>query len=212
MGTPAILAGRIHDRHPLRRDPLTLMAWQQILYGGWYPIVRTAAMGVLAYLALVLMLRGSGKRTLSKFSAYDFVVTIALGSVLATVIVSKDVALAQGVVALAVLVGLQLVITWLSVRSSRVRALVQGEPALLLFRGEFLDATLRRERVTREEVRAAARARGQASLATIEAIVLETDGTITVVGGGPENHPPSALHDVRGHPSRPRHRDDRGAA
>lgn len=182
------------------------MSWQQMLLGSWSSILRTLVVGVLAYAAVVLVLRASGKRTLSKFSAYDFVVTIALGSVLATVTLSRDVALAQGVVALGVLVGLQFLITWLSVRSPRARALVQGDPALLLYRGEFLDATMRRERISREEVRAAARSEGHASLESIDVIVLETDGTITVVGGG-SGAPPTALHDVEGHPSADRRPD-----
>lgn len=180
-----------------------MIDWERTLHGGWPPLVRTVVVGVLAYAALVLLLRASGKRTLSKFSAFDFVVTIAIGSVLASVLVSDGVSLAQGVVALAVLVGLQYLITWLSVRSARVRELVRGDPTLLVFRGAFLDAAMRRERVTREEVRAAARSQGHASLDDIEAVVLETDGTLTVVRGEPGMQP-SALHDVRGHPSRER--------
>lgn len=174
------------------------MDWQAFLFGGWTPLARTVLVGVLAYASLVLLLRASGKRTLSKFNAFDFVVTVALGSTLATVLVSQQVALAQGVAAFAVLLGLQYAITWLSVRSGRVRALVKGEPALLLLRGEFLEGALRRERVTREELLAAARSQGIASLGEVEAAVLETDGTITLVPGAPDGAP-SGLRTVRGY-------------
>ena len=102
------------------------MEWSAILYGGWQPLARTAVIGVLAYLSLVVMLRLSGKRTLSKFNAFDFVVTIALGSTLATALLSQQAALAQGVAAFAVLMGLQFAITWLSVRSAWVSRLVSG--------------------------------------------------------------------------------------
>ena len=176
------------------------MEWERILLGGWPSIARTVVVGAAAYVALVLLLRLSGKRTLSKFNAFDFVVTIAIGSVLATVLVSNDVALAQGLTAFGVLLGLQFLITWLSTRSARVRALVKGEPTLLVHRGEFLDAALRRERVTREEVHAAVRDAGSASLAGVYAAVLETDGTITVVREAPDMHPTS-LDGVRGYPA-----------
>lgn len=179
------------------------MPWSRILFGGWEPLARTALVGVAAYLTLVVMLRLSGKRTLSKFNAFDFVVTIAIGSTLATVLTSREVALAQGVVALAVLLALQFAITWGAVRSGRVRRLVKGSPVLLAHRGEFLDGVLRGERVTREEVLAAARANGAASLAEIESAVLETDGTITVVRRSADVEP-SALSGVVGYP--PRHR------
>lgn len=177
------------------------MNWEGLLFGGWPALGRTVVVGVLACAALVTLLRGSGKRTLSKFNAFDFIVTVALGSTLATVLVSRQVALAQGVVALAVLIGLQYVITWLSVRSGRVRGVVQGEPALLLYRGTFLDGALRRERVTRADVLSAARADGQASLAEVEAVVLETDGTLTVVRRAPAGEP-SSLDGVVGYPPR----------
>lgn len=68
-------------------------------------------MGVLAYVALVVLLRVSGKRTLSKMNAFDLVVTVALGSTLATVLMAKDVALAEGVFAFALLIGLQLFVS-----------------------------------------------------------------------------------------------------
>lgn len=144
-------------------------------------MARTAVVGVLAYLSLIVLLRLSGKRTLSKFNAFDFVVTIALGSTLATILLSREVSLAQGVLALFMLLALQFVITWLSVRSSRVRELVKGEPTLLVYQGHFLDAALRTERVTREEVVAAVRAQGVGSIEQVDAAVLETDGTITAV-------------------------------
>ncbi len=137
--------------------------------------------GGLAYVALVALLRVSGKRTLSKLNAFDLVVTVALGSTLATILLSKETPLAEGVLAFALLIGMQFVITWLSVRSSTVSELVKSEPALLVYGGRLLHATLKRERVTEAEVRAAVRSAGFAALEEVEAVVLETDGTVTAV-------------------------------
>ena len=168
-----------------------------MFFESWAGLVRVVVVGALAYAALVLLLRASGKRTLSKMNAFDFVVTVALGSTLATALLSKDVPLAEGALAFALLILLQFAITWLSVRSARVSRLVKSEPALLLRRGEFLHGAMRRERVNEEEVRAAVRNSGRGSLSEIEAVVLETDGSLSVIGrseGGPE----SALTDVGG--------------
>ena len=68
-------------------------------------------------------------------NAFDLVVTVALGSILATMLLSKDVALAEGIVAFAVLIGLQFLIAWLSVRSRTISGLVKAEPRLLVFQG-----------------------------------------------------------------------------
>jgi uncharacterized membrane protein YcaP (DUF421 family) len=157
---------------------------EQALFDNGWILLRTLTIGVLAYTSLIILLRVTGKRTLSKMNAFDFVVTVALGSTLASVLLSREVTLAQGVTALALLIGLQLIITWLSVRVRWVRRLVTGEPSLLLYRGEFLDEALKRARVTRDEVRAAVRGSGLATLDQTEAVVLETDGSFSVVRSG----------------------------
>ena len=152
-----------------------------MFFDSWLGIIRTVIVGVCAYAALVGLLRVSGKRTLSKMNAFDFVVTVALGSTLATVLLSKDVALAEGVAAFALLIALQFVITWLSVRSKAVSELVKSEPRLLWHRGEFLRCAMRAERVGEGELLAAMRSQGQATLESIEAVVLETDGSFSVI-------------------------------
>ncbi|HEX6126976.1 MAG TPA: YetF domain-containing protein [Pyrinomonadaceae bacterium] len=144
-------------------------------------LFRTLAVGVFAYAALILSLRISGKRTLSKWNAFDFVVTIALGSTLATVILSKDVAFAEGIFALGLLIALQFVITWLSVRFDWVERLVKGEPTLLFDKGKFLRDAMERQRVAEDEVRMAIRAQGIAAIEAVEAVVLETDGSFSVI-------------------------------
>jgi uncharacterized membrane protein YcaP (DUF421 family) len=165
-----------------------------IVFAGWDGLIRVVVVAVLAYGALVVLLRASGKRTLSKMNAFDLVVTVALGSTLATVILSKDVALAEGVAAFAVLIGLQFVITWLSVRSAAVRRLVKAEPTLLFYRGQFLPDQMRRSRVLEDEVRAAVREQGVAALSEVEAVVLETDGSFAVVPRAEQ--PATALGDL----------------
>lgn len=153
-------------------------------FDGWQALGRTLVLGVLGYTSLVVMLRISGRRTLSKMNAFDMVVTVALGSTLATVLLSKDVTLAQGSLAFALLICMQFLVTWSSVRTRWVRRLVTGEPALLYHRGEYLPAALRRARVTRDEIRAAVRASGKAEMEQVEAVVLETDGSFSVIGQG----------------------------
>lgn len=157
----------------------------RIFFGTWSGLERTLLVGVLAYAALVLLLRISGKRTLSKMNAFDLIVTVALGSTLATVLLSKDVPLAEGVLAFLVLIVLQYLLAWGSSRSGRLakkfQGLIKSEPALLLYQGRFLEDALRRERIAQVEVLAALRNEGIADIQEVEAVVLETDGTFSVI-------------------------------
>lgn len=137
--------------------------------------------GAVAYLALLVLLRVSGKRTLAKLNAFDLVVTVALGSTLATILLSSDVSLSEGVAALALLVAAQLAVAWSSVRASRIRRLVKAEPTLLVHDGRVLEDRLRRQRVVVAEVRQAVRASGVGDLSLVAAVVLETDGSMSVI-------------------------------
>lgn len=155
-----------------------------MLFSNWADLGRVVVIGPLAYLALVVLLRASGKRTLTKLNVFDFLVTIALGSTLASVILTKSVSLAQGVAGFCVLIFLQYAITWLSVRWPAFENLVKAEPTLLLHDGRYLDGALKAQRVTRTEVQAALRAHGKAGAEGVTAVVLETDGSLTVISGG----------------------------
>src|SRR5687767_12493432 len=104
----------------------------------WGQIWRVVVVGLVVYPFLVATLRLSGKRTLAKMNAFDLVVTVALGSTLATVLLSRDVAVAEGAAALTVLVVLQLAASWLSVRSGMVRSVLKSEPTLLVRDGCLL--------------------------------------------------------------------------
>ena len=96
--------------------PKYLLPMEQAFFSSWTSIARVLLVGVAAYAGLVLLLRVSGKRTLTKMNAFDLVVTVALGSTLATVLRTKSVALADGLAAFALLIFLQYGLTWLSVR------------------------------------------------------------------------------------------------
>lgn len=167
-----------------------------MFFNDWYGLLRAVIVGVLAYGGLLLFLRVSGKRTLAKMNAFDLVVTVALGSTLATVLLSKQVALLEGLTGLAVLILLQFMVTRLSVRFATIRRLVRAEPTLLYYRGQLLGQALDDQRVTESEVYQAVRANGFADLDEVEAVVLESDGTFSVVSKGAGTG--SALADVPG--------------
>ena len=168
-------------------------------FDGWDSLLRILVSGVVAYAGLVLLLRISGKRTLSKMNAFDFVVTVAFGSILASMLLSKDVTLTEGLTGFGVLIGLQYVVAWLSVRFPFVERVVKATPSLLVWQGRMVHDTLRRERVTTEEVHAAVREAGYAGLEAVEAVVLETDGQISVVASADATPPNPSLQMVKGY-------------
>lgn len=152
-----------------------------MIFDSSFGIVRVVTVTALAYLALLVVLRLGGKRTLSKLNAFDLVVTVALGSTLATIALSSDVALVEGVVAFVVLAVAQFAVAGASSRWPRARRMVKAEPVLVLTDGRLVHDALLRERLTPGEVHQAVRSTGTGSLEHIAAVVLETDGTLSVI-------------------------------
>jgi uncharacterized membrane protein YcaP (DUF421 family) len=154
---------------------------EPLFFDGWQPLVRILVVGVSMYVSLVFFLRLSGSRTLATMNAFDFIVTVAIGSAFGRALTAKGVTLAEAVGAFALLVSLQYVVTRLQVRWPVVSRAVTNPPTLLYFRGEFLQDAIRSERVTEDEIRTAARKNDHGSLAEVEAVVLESSGEFSVV-------------------------------
>jgi uncharacterized membrane protein YcaP (DUF421 family) len=150
-------------------------------FDSWHQVGRAAVATSVAYVLLVALLRVSGKRTLAKFNAFDLVVTIALGSTLATIALSTDIAVAEGFVALAALILLQYVVAWFTARASIVRRGVKSEPVVVLVDGRLLADEIRSQRLSPDEVLQAIRSSGIGGTELVAAAVLETDGTLSVI-------------------------------
>lgn len=168
----------------------------EFLFGGWRPLLRILVVGAPAFAGLLLLLRASGKHSLTKSNAYGFVVTVALGSTLSSGVISGDVSLAEGLAAVGLLLGLQHGLSLLNSRTRWAARLFTNEPRVVLLNGGMVQEALREERVNESEVRAAVRSSGVASLEEVALVVLETDGSFSVIRS--VNGGRSALSGVRG--------------
>lgn len=163
---------------------LLLQATQTIdppfFFNGWYDVRRTVTLSIVGFVALIIMLRISGKRTLSKLNVFDFVFVVACGSVFAATIIEKDVTLVEGMASLATLIGIQVVLAEIAARWDIADRIINGQPTLLFSHGQFIPRALKRERLTEGEIRAAIREKGITRVEDVDAVVLENDGTLSV--------------------------------
>lgn len=150
-------------------------------FDSWGDLLRVVLVGTAAYASLVLVLRVSGKRTLGQLNAFDFIVTVALGSTLATILLSSEVSYAEGFTALALLSALQWVVATVSSRWPRVRNVITAQPSIIVRNGQFDTQALTESRLTEADVLQTVRASGSGSLADIAVVVLETNGKISVI-------------------------------
>lgn len=150
-------------------------------WNGWEPLLRIVVVGTLTYVSIILILRISGKRTLANMNAFDFVITVALGSAYGRILTAKQVSLAEAFTTFALLAVLQFVISKLENKSNWFHQLVTSNPTLLYYQGQFLDKAMRKRRVRVDSLLGAVRKKKISSLNEVEAIVLEPDGSISVI-------------------------------
>lgn len=159
-------------------------------------LLRIAGSAVCVYVAVIVFTRFSGLRTFSKLSSFDFAITIALGSVFASILLAPQPSLLEGVFAMGLLLALQYLISRLRL-ARPFQTLVDNEPLLVLAHGRPLHAHMRVGRITQDDLNARLRQAGLASPAQALAIVLETTGELSVIRTG-QPFDPAIMANVRG--------------
>ena len=209
-----VLVGAFHDGipdadrcrvSPFRTSRVHDTIRRMWFISSWQSVARVVVLAACTYVALIIALRLTGSRSLAKMSGYDLVITIALGSLIATIPLQPSIALADGVAAIATYLGLQFLLAWVVRRYPAARSLVKSRPHLVVWNGHLLAEKLDSLNITDSEVRAAIRSSGAASMEEVLAVVLENDGQWSVVRSGAEGR--SALLDleVPPTPSSPAH-------
>ena len=147
-------------------------------------MVRSAVLTTVALLWVLLLVRVIGLRSFSKMTAFDFVTTVAMGSLLAGASTASSwSAFSQAVLAMMFLLAVQWVLALARIKSKRMRKLIANTPVLLMENGRFCEAALRHTRVAREDVLAKIRTANALRLEDVRAVILENTGDISVLHG-----------------------------
>lgn len=147
----------------------------------WTAIIMVLVSAIGIYIAVIFFTRISGLRSFSKMSSFDFAMTVAVGSIIATAVLTKDPPLLQSVIALGALYALQIGIAKLRGISPFIDNLVDNQPILLMKGPQILDKNLKATKVTHDDLRAKLREANVTDYSQIKAVVLETTGDISVL-------------------------------
>ncbi len=141
-------------------------------------LISLSALGI--YLAVILLTRICGKRSFSKMSSFDFAMTVAVGSIIATTILSSSVRLIDGLVGLIAVYALQIIVAFAR-RNKYVTKIVDNSPLLLMDGDKIIASNLRKARVSEGDLRSKLREANVTKLSQIKAVVFETTGDISVL-------------------------------
>nr|WP_300001706.1 YetF domain-containing protein [Tissierella sp.] len=138
-------------------------------------------MSVLVYFSIIIILRISGKRTLSSLNAFDFVVTVTIGSIGATTILSSDTSFLDGLSAIIALVLLQYIAAKLDANFKFVSKILKSDPTLVYYDGEYLDKNMKKMRITEEDILQQIRVESGTLIENVGAVILESNGKLSVI-------------------------------
>lgn len=163
---------------------MTAMDDVTYLFGGWPAVLRVVFITVTGYVTLLLLLRASGRRPLARMSAFDFIITVTLGSAYGRVVTATEVGLVEAVVGFGMLILLQMWAAFLNERSNVIKRISSEEPALLYHDGQYVQQAMRRHRILEDDLQGVARKNGLGSVHEAVAIILERDGQFSVLTEG----------------------------
>ncbi len=165
---------------------------KRIIMKEWFTISSESLIAIILtaigiYIALVIMTRISGKRSFSKMSSFDFAITVAIGSILATAIVSKSVSLQQGIIGLLSIYVIQIFVAYAR-RWDFIQNLMDNKPTLLMKDGEVIEDNLKKCHVTASDLKAKLREANVIQLSEVKAVVFESTGDISVLHGSSDKN------------------------
>lgn len=143
----------------------------------WWELPARAA---VIYGVLLVLMRVSGKRTVGQFTPFDLLVVMLLSESVSSGLNGSDDSVTGGLIAAGTLIGLNVLVAWLTARSTRLQALAEGDPVLIGRDGHLDMETLRRNHVPALDVERALR-EADCDLRDMKFAFLEADGGISVL-------------------------------
>lgn len=151
------------------------------LSASWPNVGLTVLSAAAMYVVMLLGTRLAGRRTLATMSAFDALVTVALGTTLATTALSADPPLPQGFALIGTLLALQVALAHVCRRWPRTRAVIDFEPRDVIRDGDFVERNLARMQLSRPDVLSKLRQQGIDRSEDVERAVMEPTGELSVL-------------------------------
>lgn len=173
------------------------MNWQSWFTIEWQQLAGIALSAVGLYIILILFTRLMGLRSFSKLSSYDFAMTVAMGSILASTVLSKSSSLLQGTVAIGILFLIQGFISVIRRRFKPVKALIDNQAIIVMAQGQYIEDNLQKAHLSHSDVQEVLRKNGIKSKKQVFAVIMETTGDMSVIKNDDNEADWSLFDDIR---------------
>ncbi|TXD96587.1 DUF421 domain-containing protein [Psychrobacter frigidicola] len=173
------------------------MNWQAWFSIEWQQVLGISLSVTGFYFCLILFTRIVGLRSFSKLSSYDFAMTIAIGSILASTILSDSPSLLQGLLAVSLLFILQMMVSMVRRKFKPIKSLIDNQPIILMAHGEYFWDNLKEANLSTSDVQEVLRKNGIKSKCEVFAVIMETTADMSVIKNNEVTPDWSLFNDVR---------------
>lgn len=173
------------------------MKWESWFAMDWQQILGISLSVIGFYFCLILFTRIVGLRSFSKLSSYDFAMTIAIGSILASTVLSDSPSLLQGLLAVGLLFMLQALVSMIRRNVKPIKALLDNRPIILMAHGEYFWDNLKKANLSTSDVQEVLRKNGLKSKTEVFAVIMETTGDMSVIKTNDVTPDRSLFDDIR---------------
>ena len=147
---------------------------------GGLELILSYTRTIILYLILILVIRLMGKRQIGQMEPAEFVVTMQVANLAAIPMQDGGIPIFSGVIPILTVLGVELVLSALSLKSSKVRKLLCGKPVILIENGNILQQNLKKTRITLDELTGHLREKDVLDIQSVQYAILETNGNLSV--------------------------------
>ena len=147
----------------------------------WQNLLSILITVPLIYILVIFYIRLVGKRATSQMNNFDWIVTVAMGSLVGSTIIIKEVKLFDGALAIGLLLVMQYVVTRLMWSNPKLQGWIKSKPTIMVYNGKFLTENMKSARILQSEIHSAIREKGAYRVADIKAVILESDAKLSVI-------------------------------
>lgn len=157
------------------------MEWETWFLIEWQQALGIALSALGFYLGLMLFTRLIGLRSFSKLSSHDFAMTVGIGSILASTVLSDKPSLLQGLFAVGILFLIQGLVSIIRRKVKPMKALIDNQPIILMAHGTYFWDNLKEANLSTSDVQEVLRKNGLKSKTEVFAVIMETTGDMSVI-------------------------------
>lgn len=144
-------------------------------------MIATLIRTIILYILVLLTMRLMGKREIGQLQPFELAIAIMIADLATIPMANNGIPIFNGIIPIIGLLIMEMLISFINMRSIKMRGFISGKPTILIYRGKIDEKNLKKEKITLNELQERLRQAGTFTISDVEYAILETSGQLTVI-------------------------------